>query len=135
MGYFTVLCITASAENRGVYDDVLFKTVGSYRSSIEFLGQLYEKLGAMEVDPMTTAQKKLIMGGGYDVVALLVDPDVYHICRELNEKEIVDGAELLCRKVIARIDVTEYAKAAIEEFWPIKKAEPEPAAKKGAKKK
>lgn len=134
MSYFTVLCITVTTEKGDVVNDVLFKTVGSYRSSIEFLGQLYEKLGKMEADPMTTAQKKQIMGGGCDVVALLVDPDVFHICRELNEKGVVDGAELLCRKVLARIDVTEYAKAAIEEFWPIKKAEPEPA-KKGAKKK
>jgi hypothetical protein len=132
MSYFTVLCITATVENGEVYNDVLFKTVGSYRNSIEFFSQLCERHGVIQVDPMTTAQKKQIMNGDYDVVALLVDPDVFYACRELN-----DGAEFLCRKAIARIDVTKYVKAAIEELWPIKKTEPEVVvtAKKGAKKK
>jgi hypothetical protein len=122
MSYFTVLCITTTVENGEVYNDILFKTVGSYRNSIEFFSQLCERLGTIQVDPMTTAQKKQIMNGDYDVVALLVDPSVFYACEELD-----DGAELLCQKAIARIDVTKYAKVMIEELWPIKKMESEVA--------
>ena len=120
-GYFTVLAVTDNTDEHNVKNDIVYKTVGSYKSSIEFYGQLYEKLDGAGADPFDPAIKKKIFAGGCDIYALIVDPDIFHLCRELHEKGAYDATDLMLRKTSAKIEVTDFVKGIIEEKWPMKK--------------
>jgi hypothetical protein len=134
MAYFAVLAVTDNHDEHNVKTEVLFHTVGSYKSAIDFHTQMYEKLEAMTYDPFDKKSKKIILDGSAEIHALLVEPDLFQTFRELHEKKLCDAGELLQRKVIAKFDVTEYVKYVIEEKWPNAAAEEKPTAAKGKKK-
>ena len=116
---FAVLAVADNTNEHDVKTTVLFKTVGSYKGGIDFHSQLYEKMSNMEFDPFSKELKKLIFSGAAEVYALLVDPDIYHTCRELDDKKAYDANGLLQRKTLAKFDVSEYVKLIIEERWPL----------------
>ena len=127
MAYFAVLAVTDNSRENDVVTDVVFNSVGSYRSALDFHTQLYEKMNGMTSNPFSQKQIELIRRGSVDVHALLVDPDIFHVCSELKEKGY-DGQGLLQRKVLAKFDVTDYVVAVIDEKWP--EVEEKPAKKK-----
>jgi hypothetical protein len=127
MAYFAVLAVTDNSRENNVVTDVVFNSVGSYKSALDFHAQLYEKMNGMSSNPFSKKHLDMIRRGGVDIHALLIDPDIFHICRELKEKGH-DGEDLLQRKVLAKFDVTDYVAAVIDEKWP--EVEEKPAKKK-----